>query len=410
MNKLIFMLAWRYLIGTKNENNISTMVLVCFLGILIGSFSLAIVASVMNGFEQVTHKKIQSIHPQIIINSNNQKLMFEKISSVLKKEFPSIQAISPSIQKQAIIKGDDDDEYNILAIKGIAPLTENSVSNIEKKIISSISKEKKLSAILKNNKILIGERLAKSFEVVPGEKISLLFSKEDNIKKRKIKMEEKDVTIGGIFKTGIDDFDSNLIICSLSLTEKLFPESGITQINLKLKTNCDEYKVVKQLKDRLKIDVYSWKELYPALVQALKLEKYAMFFILAIITLVASMNIISLLFMQITQKRPDIAILKAIGLSHKKISRIFLYLGMTVSLIGASAGLMLAFIVGHLLEKYPFIKLPDAYYVTHLPSKMEWQIFVAVFAVVIVLSLVSIWIPTRKTRSINIANVLRFEG
>jgi len=410
VNKLIFMLAWRYLIGTKNENNISTMVLVCFLGILIGSFSLAIVASVMNGFEQVTHKKIQSIHPQIIINSNNQKLMFEKISSVLKKEFPSIQAISPSIQKQAIIKGDDDDEYNILAIKGIAPLTENSVSNIEKKIISSISKEKKLSAILKNNKILIGERLAKSFEVVPGEKISLLFSKEDNIKKRKIKMEEKDVTIGGIFKTGIDDFDSNLIICSLSLTEKLFPESGITQINLKLKTNCDEYKVVKQLKDRLKIDVYSWKELYPALVQALKLEKYAMFFILAIITLVASMNIISLLFMQITQKRPDIAILKAIGLSHKKISRIFLYLGMTVSLIGASAGLMLAFIVGHLLEKYPFIKLPDAYYVTHLPSKMEWQIFVAVFAVVIVLSLVSIWIPTRKTRSINIANVLRFEG
>ena len=135
-----------------------------------------------------------------------------------------------------------------------------------------------------------------------------------------------------------------------------------------------------------------------------------MFLILALITLVASMNIISLLFMQIIQKRGDIAILKSMGLSDKKISQIFFYLGMTISTIGSIAGLICSFIAGWFLENYPFITLPDAYYVTYLPAKMEWQIFVIVFVVVILISFLATWIPTRKTRKINISQVLRFES
>ena len=73
--------------------------------------------------------------------------------------------------------------------------------------------------------------------------------------------------------------------------------------------------VIQKLRHRLGLDVYSWKDLYPSLVASLKLEKYVSFFILALILLVASMNIISLLFMQITQKRPTIALLQAMGMS-----------------------------------------------------------------------------------------------
>lgn len=410
MNKLTFIIAFRYLIGTKQEKNISTMVFICFASITIGSFALALIACIMNGFEKVTHKKMQSIHSQIIADADGQELDFKKISTVLTHEFPEIASFSPSIIKQVIAQGDEDEDYSVIILKGIDPAREATVNNLEKKIISSIKKEKKLSGILEGDSVLIGHKLAKNLEVTPGDTINLFFSPTQEIKRKKISLDNKEVIIGGTFKTGIDEFDTGLMVCSLDLTKKIFPESGIRQLSITLKENEDENKVIKKLKQRLKINVYSWKKLYPALVEALKLEKYAMFFILALITLVASMNIISLLFMLITKKRPDIAILKSMGLADNKISQIFLYVGMTISLAGSCLGLLLAFIAGWVLETYPFIKLPEAYYVTHLPAKMEFSIFFTVFVVVILISFFSTWFPTRKTRSIHISNVLRFEG
>ena len=411
MKSLPFFIAWRYFKGKKKEKNISTMVVICFFGIVIGAFALALIASVMNGFEKVTHEKMQSIHPEIIMHSDQQELNYKKIAQVLKKEFPEIQSFSPNTIKQIIVQSDTSDAYNIVILKGVDPKHEHTVCSIGKKIIRSINPlEKTILETIKNNKIVIGQKLANNLDVIPGDKINLFFSKSDKITRKRIRLKENSVIIGGIFKTGIQEFDEALIICSLDLLEAMFGSREITQISIQTKPGQNINNIVKKLRNRFSIQVYSWQELYPALVQALRLEKYVMFFILALIILVASMNIISLLFMQITQKRSDIAILKAMGLSDTKISRIFLYLGMTISFFGSILGLGLAIIASWALEKYPFIKLPDAYYVTHLPSKMEFSIIITVFLVVIVLSFLSTWIPTRRTRKINISEVLRFEG
>ena len=135
-----------------------------------------------------------------------------------------------------------------------------------------------------------------------------------------------------------------------------------------------------------------------------------MFLILALITLVASMNIISLLFMQITQKRGDIALLQSMGATTYDIRMIFIVMGMLLSLIASIIGLLLATFASWILNRYPFITLPDVYYVTHLPSHMEWHIIVAVFIAVTLLSLISIVLPTRRIKTISVSNVLRFEA
>jgi len=122
------------------------------------------------------------------------------------------------------------------------------------------------------------------------------------------------------------------------------------------------------------------------------------------------MSIISLLFMQIIQKRPDIAILKAMGMSDQTVSHIFLLIGMVITSVSSLSGLTCAWLVSWLLARYPFIELPDVYYVSHLPVKMEWHILLVVFVVVFVLGFIATWVPARRTRNINIANVLRFEG
>ena len=164
------------------------------------------------------------------------------------------------------------------------------------------------------------------------------------------------------------------------------------------------------MKNRFHLDVFTWKELYPALVAALKLEKYAMFFIFALITLVASMNIISLIFMQIIQKRPDIAIYQALGMHNRTIINLFRLMGIGLATIAAIAGLFAAFIAGLLLEKYPFISFLIRIMFHICQSKWNGIFLHSYFCADSIMSFIATWIPSRNINSIHAAQVFRFEG
>ncbi len=410
MNSIALWLAWRSLLASSYQKSISPMVIVCFSSIFIGAFSLALVTAIMNGFEIATHEKMQGIHAQVIIRGYGESLNIGALKEVLKNEFPQIKAFSPSTTRYALVQtAETEGAPSVIMLKAIDPKHEQQISILPKKIITQLP-QTHFEKLIIDNQVVIGKRLAENLEVSVGDTIELLFTPEEQPRGRKITLDTKDAIVSGIFDTGIEEFDSNLVVSSFDFLDQLFPDAGVEQINIKLKAGSNETAIVQTLRDRLNLEVYSWKELYPALVSALALEKYVAFFILALITLVASMNIISLLFMQITQKRPDIAILKTMGMSNNSITNIFLFFGLIISTVASLAGLCCAWIASWFLEQYPFIELPDVYYVTHLPVKMEWNILIAVFIVVMLLGFVATWFPARKTRSINIAETLRYEG
>lgn len=405
-----WLLGWRYLLGARSEKNISLMVLICFCGIFIGTLALALVASIMNGFEKVTHQKLQGIHSQLIMRSSGNALNAPAIESVL-KTFPGVQAYSPSTYKQVIIQASgSDDMSNALMLKGINPELEQATSSIGTKLKKHVGTASTLSALIKGNQIAIGTKLAESLNVHPGDTIDLLYISKENIKSRKITLDKQTATIGAIFSTGIEEFDTSLVIASLAFLNVLYPDAGITQFNIQLDPNANEAATISALRNRFKLDVFSWKELYPALVSALKLEKYAMFFILALISLVASMSIVSLIFMQIIQKRPDIAILQSMGMATAHIITLFMIMGIGLAACAAAAGLLVAYLIGLFLHAYPFITLPDTYFVSHLPILMEWNVFLAIFLLVVLMALIATWLPARSIKTMKPADVLRFEG
>jgi len=411
MKNINLFLSWRYLWGTRQEKNIATMVLICSASIMIGTFALALILAIMNGFEHVTHEKLRGIHAQVIMRAYGSDLNVKEIAKVLHDEFPEVIAFSPTTFKHGLIQSAaTDDMSNVVMIKAINPEQEKTISTLEEKITRSIDNKKTLRELLNADHVLIGEKLAREIGVVPGEPATLLFSGDTNRKQKKITFQQHPTIVSGTFKTGIDEFDSGLIIGSFELLQELWPETGVEQINLKLAPGTNEANIIKALHERFGIEVYSWQDLYPALVAALKLEKYAMFFIIALIALVASMNIISLEFMHITQKRGDIAILKAMGMRNASITSIFLGIGCSIACFASLIGLALAGAVGWILESFPFIELPDVYYVSHLPIKMEWHLFLLVFVVVMLLSFIATWVPARAAQKINIAQVLRFEA
>lgn len=408
MPQIIWLLAKRYMGDYYKEGTISFMAIICFVGIFIGTCALALIICIMSGFEEVTYQKLQTMHAPIIISAVGKPLNVQAISKVLDQEFLEVAAYSPRYLNHVIVADEDESMSNVLVIQAVAPEKESKVSTIESLIISPRSNNK-LSNLLQKNNIIIGKKLSEILGVSVGETIELFYVSE-NVGGRKISLQQKSAVVAGIFHAGIEEFDANMIICSLEFLHKLFPDAGITQIGVALKKNSDEQKFIDSLSKRLHLEVYSWKELYPALLAALKLEKYAMFFILVLITLVASMNIMSLLFMFTTQKKGDIAILKAHGCTNFCIKSIFLVITFFLTAVSALFGLIVAFAIGWIIKTYPFIKLPDVYYVSHLPIYMEFKFFGFVFLIVMLLSFIATLVPLFSTKKINIAHLLRHEA
>lgn len=412
MKTVSLFLAWRYLRGPKQERSISLMIKICFIGILIGSCALALVLGVMHGIEKITHEKLQGIHAQIIMRAHGKQLAVNEIAAIFEQEFPEIRAWSPSDTRQAIIQHpDSDDISNVVILKGIDPAREALTTKLKDKITNGTpGHAKTLPGIITGHNIMIGNTLAENLDFFPGDTAYLLITQDRHSHSKKINLERIDTAIGGTFKTGIDEFDAGIIFCTLTFLQEIFPDTGPTQINISLHPDANEQTVIERLRTRFALDVYSWQDLYPALVSSLKLEKYAMALILALIILVASMNIVSVIFMQITQKRGDIAILQAIGMHHANIQRIFMWIGMIISVTASVLGIILAFILGSFIEKYPLIELPDVYYVTYLPVHLDAPIVFFVFALILIMSFCATLFSARSTRNINISQVLRFEA
>ena len=294
---------------------------------------------------------------------------------------------------------------NVAIVRGINPERELNVSNLEQKIIDGLP----LLKAIEGNQIVIGKAMAQDYDIKVADTVTLYYAEHISMGNSS-KIDSVMVKIGAIFHTGIDEYDASMIYCSDQLFDTLFPDAGVTQIGLAFAPGAAVEDSCRQLEQRTGFEVKSWQQLYPALVSALTLEKYAMFFILALISLVASMNIIALIFMLIAYKKADIALLKAMGMATKEIQRFFITIGMSIAAIATAAGISAAWLTSILLEKYPFIALPDTYYVSHLPCTMTIGIAISVALLIGIITYGACWSATRGIRSINIAHILRFEG
>lgn len=413
MFPLSLFMAFKYLRFRKKDKNISFMIRVCFLGIFIGTFALMLTLIITNGFEKVIHEKMQGITSQAIVYAPGQQVDTKSIKKVLSREFGStVKAMSASSIKQVIV--DHNKNQSIMFLKGVEPKTEALVSSIADKITLPLGDDTNLEKLLTENKIIIGYKTAQRYKLSIGSEITLLIPEPSG--RKKIGLRKKKAIVAGFFKVGLEEYDNNFAYCSLNFLQTMFKtKKGADQVSLRFhdkKTRFwqkdHETTVIKNLRKRLGgLTVSSWKELYPALVSSLKLEKYVMFFIIALIILVACMNMVSLLFMQIQQKRRNIAIFKAMGMAHQSIKRIFLVIGLSITFFASTLGLGLAAVAGFFLEKYPFIKLPDVYYVSYLPARMDLEIFIVVFVCTILLGFLATWIPATRAKKINVVDVLR---
>jgi lipoprotein-releasing system permease protein len=125
-------------------------------------------------------------------------------------------------------------------------------------------------------------------------------------------------------------------------------------------------------------------------------ERVAIFFILTLILIIASFNIIGSLTMLIIEKERDIGILKSLGADNNLIRKIFIFEGWLISIIGASAGIILGFLICFLQQRFGIVKLQgETLIMDSYPVVMKLTDFIIVPGTVLLIGFWAAWYPVR---------------
>jgi len=220
--------------------------------------------------------------------------------------------------------------------------------------------------------------------------------------------------VGGMFYSGLYQFDSALIFVDLKQGRALLADEPNLESGLEVRVaNIFDAPAIAQRIAALAgpgFKIANWTETEAPLFSALKLEKLVYFAVLLLMVMVAAFNIIATLVMVAMERRREIAILRAMGARGSSIASIFLcegaILGGGGTLIGVVAGFVAAFLIGH----YDLIHLPsDVFMVSTLPMRLYPVNFISVAIATAALSLVAAAYPALKASLLSPVEVIRYE-
>src|SRR5450759_4895147 len=114
--------------------------------------------------------------------------------------------------------------------------------------------------------------------------------------------------------------------------------------------------------------VRTWRELNAPLSFALRLEKAVIFATVALVIVVAALNIVSNIALLVVEKKRDLGVLIALGARAGSLGKISLVLGAMIGGLGTAGGVLVGVAASVLLDRFHAVPLPpDVYLMTHVP-------------------------------------------
>ena len=412
----------RYLKARRRQGFISLISIISVAGVTVGVMALIVVLAVMTGFTDSLREKILGINSHIVIQRLGRGITDYRKVSAMVLQTEGVLAATPYTYSQTMLSVPD--ASSGVVVRGIDPATANNVLSLSNQLVEgsvdALNDEKQeTDASSTSSKaprslpgIILGKEIARSLRVDMGDNIRL-FSPSGPLTPMGVIPKIKTCRVVGIFDTGMYEYDSSLAYVSLT-TAQDFLELDEAVHGLELKVD-DIYKasvIAKELEKKLGFGyvVKDWISMNKNLFSALKLEKTAMFIVLALIVLVAAFNIISTLIMVVMSKGKDIAILKSMGATSKGIMKIFIYEGLVIGLTGTVLGVIGGLALCEVLSRYQFIKLPsDVYPITTLPVKILPMDVTLVAVSAALITLLATIYPSWKASKIDPAVALRYE-
>lgn len=416
MKRLEWYIARRYLSSRRKGRFLSLITLIAIGGITLGVTALITVIAVMTGLQQDLQAKILGNNPHIYVFEPGSSFRLGVVPELLDavRAQPDVVAAEPFIMAQTVLIREGTEYaqagllYGIDADSKSAPLTEIQ-KGIQSGEYALAPTQSKLPGIL------IGRRLGEKMNLLPGDVVvlgSLENFEMDAFGTPQPILRKFEVT--GLFSTGMYDYDSQNMYAPLDAVQDLLglPADTVTGLAVNIADPWEATTVAADLNEVLGVSYYteSWMQLNAELFSALKLEKLAMLVILSLIVLVAAFNIVSTLVMVVTDKTKEIGILKSMGLTDRRVLRVFMLQGLTIGLIGTALGTAGGLTLVWLLERYEFITLPgDVYFVDTLPVALEAFDLALIVGISIAIAFLATIYPAHQASRLQPVEAIRHE-
>ncbi|MDP3003681.1 MAG: FtsX-like permease family protein [Bacteroidales bacterium] len=395
--KLSLYIAKRYLFAKKSRNAINIISAVSVAGVAVGTMALIIVLSVFNGLETMVSAIFNTFDPDIKITAEEGKTFIADTSRLkLLANVDGLSCYSLTIEENALLKYGD--RQFIATIKGVDD-NYAMVTNIDSSMWEG-------DFILRNDKgrsyaipgIGVAQYLGIRVNfITPLNIIVIRNTGSTNINPENA-LKERFIFPSGIFEVE-KEYDSKYVYIPIEFARELTEiEDGVSSVEIKFIDQADPRIAQKNIvkifgKGFVVQNRYEQQEIF---YKVMRSERLAIFFILTLILIIASFNIIGSLTMLIIEKERDIEILKSLGADNDLIRKIFIFEGWLISIIGAVAGIILGFAICWLQQTFGLIKLQsESLIMDSYPVVMKVKDFIIVPGTVLLIGYWAAWYPVR---------------
>jgi lipoprotein-releasing system permease protein len=400
----------RYLRAKKRYGTVSLNTFVSIAGVVIGVATSIITLAVMTGFQGYFRDKILSAISHVVVMEytgegvKDQKTLQETVGRVA-----HVKATTPFIINQVMLSTKD--RVQGVVVRGIDPKTEGTVTDLSKNMVEGALADLDDTA-QKLPGIIIGEDLARKFNVILGDTITMVNPIGEESPMGMIPKMRK-FELVGVFDAGMYDYNTGFVYVSLPEAQKFFNMPGrISGVQVRVDDIYRADKISREIQSAVGFPYYTrnWIEMNKNFFSALKLEKIGMSLILVVVIIVASFNIIGTLTMLVMEKSREIAILKSMGATERSIMSIFMFSGLVIGGIGTIIGALAGYGIVALVARSGLITLPkDVYQVSYLPLSITGLdvLFIALTALGI--SFLATLYPSLQAAKQDPVEVLRYE-
>jgi len=391
-------IARRYVFAKKSRNAINIIALISIIGISVGTLTFIVVLSVFNGFDAVVKSLFNSFYADMeVVPAMGKTFMISPDTLQKLKTMKGVVNISEIAEENALVVYGE--RQTVATVRGVDDQY-GEVTGLDTMIWEGEYKLREQGT----PRAVVGRGIQYMLNVDPEflETIKLIVPRRTE----KISMDPnralntKYLMPSGFF-AGQPDIEIKYIVVPIDFARKLFDYSPEETSALEIRTDpsVSTTRLQRNIQQFLGNDliVKNREQQNEMLYKTMRSEKWAIFFILAFILLVASFNVVGTLTMLIIEKKDDIQTLRYLGANMKTIKKTFLAEGLIISFLGALAGLALGTIICLLQQHFGIIKLRggESFIIDAYPVQILLRDIVMVLIAVSAIGFTASWYPIR---------------
>lgn len=366
-----------------------------------------------NGFQETVSQKVFSFWGHVRVQYKQplkatiaEEEQIEKNDTVARaiQHNPEVVSIHPFATKYAILKTKE--EMEGVLMKGL----DSSYDFDHMKRFMRQGRWLQFRDTTYSREIIISSYTANELKLKLNDKIVIYFIRPDG------SLRPDKLSIVGIYKTGIEDYDKTFAIGDIKLIQRLngWKPNEIGGYEIFLKDYHSMQKVADDLYFNIEKFPSTWdtqtiKDLYPNIFDWLSMQDITRNVLIGFMVVVAVINLITCLIILVLERIRMIGVLKALGARDWIVQKIFLQHSTLITVAGIVIGTAFGIGICWLQQSTGFIKLnEEAYYMSEAAVKIVWWQIGLICAGTLLICFLVLMIPTFIVRRVRPVKAIQF--